>query len=88
MKQAIMFGFGNIIGRGFIGLLLEQAGYHVLFADINQSVIDGINTRKQYTVHIVDEASEDHIYATQYAGSPIVQWTGSYLFSAARISPM
>ena len=58
MKQAIMFGAGNI-GRGFIGLLLEQAGYHVLFADVNQAVIDEINTRKQYTVHIVDEASED-----------------------------
>ena len=58
MKQAIMFGAGNI-GRGFIGLLLEQAGYHVLFADVNQQVMDEINTRGEYTVHIVDESKED-----------------------------
>lgn len=53
MKKAIMIGAGQI-GRGFIGMLLAQAGYHVLFADLNQSVIDDINTRKEYTVHLVD----------------------------------
>ena len=58
MKKAIMFGGGNI-GRGFIGLLLEQAGYHVLFADVYQPLLDAINTRKEYTVHIVDENCED-----------------------------
>ena len=30
VKQAIMIGAGNI-GRGFIGLLLEQAGCHVIY---------------------------------------------------------
>ena len=58
MKKAIMFGGGNI-GRGFIGLLLEKAGYHVLFADVFQPLLDAINTRKEYTVHIVDENCED-----------------------------
>ncbi len=58
MKKAIMFGGGNI-GRGFIGLLLEKAGYHVLFADVYQPLLDAINTRKEYTVHIVDENCED-----------------------------
>ena len=53
MKKAIQFGAGNI-GRGFIGAVLEQAGYHVVFADVNQTVIDKINEDKTYTVHIMD----------------------------------
>jgi len=53
MKKAVMIGAGQI-GRGFIGMLLEQAGYHVVFADINRSVIDDINTRHEYTVHLMD----------------------------------
>lgn len=70
MKQAIMFGAGNI-GRGFIGLLLEQAGYHVLFADVNQAIMDEINTRKEYTVHIVDESCEDVVVRNVSAMSSI-----------------
>lgn len=53
MKKAIQFGAGNI-GRGFIGAVLEQAGYHVVFADVNQEVIDRINRDGKYTVHIMD----------------------------------
>lgn len=54
MKKAIQFGAGNI-GRGFIGLVLEQAGYHVVFADVNQEVIEKLNKDKSYTVHVMDE---------------------------------
>ena len=53
MKRAVMIGAGQI-GRGFIGMLLEQAGYHVVFADLKMEVIDDINTRHEYTVHLVD----------------------------------
>ena len=60
MKKAIMIGAGQI-GRGFIGMELEKAGYHVLFADINQTVIDDINTRKEYTVHMVDTECVDTV---------------------------
>ena len=48
MKKAIQFGAGNI-GRGFIGGLLSKAGYHVVFADVNQKIIDKINEDKKYT---------------------------------------
>ena len=48
MQRAIMIGAGNI-GRGFIGALLAKSGYQVLFADVNQSIIDAINEKKQYT---------------------------------------
>lgn len=57
MKQAIQFGAGNI-GRGFIGALLSQSGYDVLFADVNQEMIDTLHAEKQYTVYITDMVSE------------------------------
>ena len=59
--KAIQFGAGNI-GRGFIGAVLEQAGYHVVYADVNQSVIDLINEKKEYTVLVKDvDCIEQHI---------------------------
>jgi mannitol-1-phosphate 5-dehydrogenase len=70
MKKAIQFGAGNI-GRGFIGLVLEQAGYHVVFADINQEVIDKLNRDKYYTVHVMDEntGQENHNKTSKENGS-------------------
>lgn len=53
MKQAIQIGAGNI-GRGFMGALLEQAGWHVTFADVVESIISEINEKKCYTVHVQD----------------------------------
>ena len=59
--KAIQFGAGNI-GRGFIGAVLEQAGYHVVYADVNQAVIDLINEKKEYTVFVKDvDCIEQHI---------------------------
>ena len=61
MKQAIMFVAGNI-GRGFIGLLLERAGYHVLFADVVAPLVDEINRRGEYVVHVVaDECTDETV---------------------------
>ncbi|MBD7970215.1 mannitol-1-phosphate 5-dehydrogenase [Paenibacillus gallinarum] len=53
MKKAIQFGAGNI-GRGFIGALLSQASYHVVFADINEEMINELNEKKSYQIHILD----------------------------------
>lgn len=60
MKKAVQFGAGNI-GRGFIGAVLEQGGYHVVFADVNQTVIDRINDDGKYTVHIMDVECIDQV---------------------------
>lgn len=53
MKQAIQIGAGNI-GRGFIGALLSQAGWHVTFADVVEPIIEALNKDHRYTVHILD----------------------------------
>lgn len=53
MQKAIHFGAGKI-GRGFIGAVLREAGFNVVFADVNQEVIDLINKEGRYTVHITD----------------------------------
>lgn len=58
MKKAVQFGAGNI-GRGFIGALLSQSGYQVVFADVVEAVIDKINEDKSYTVHVMDVECED-----------------------------
>jgi mannitol-1-phosphate 5-dehydrogenase len=53
---AVHFGAGNI-GRGFIGQLLHQAGYEVCFVDVNQELVDAINSRKAYTVQLATEGT-------------------------------
>lgn len=58
MKTAIQFGAGNI-GRGFIGAVLSGAGYHVVFADVVEELLDTINTRGEYVVHVTDTESRD-----------------------------
>ena len=49
MKQAVMYGGGNI-GRGFIGQVLCEAGYELTFVDASQALVDHINRYKQYKV--------------------------------------
>ncbi|BFZ64414.1 hypothetical protein YB2330_005557 [Saitoella coloradoensis] len=56
-KHAVHFGAGNI-GRGFIGPLLAQSGYHVTFADVQDEVIDALNKKDTYTVHILDQKKQ------------------------------
>lgn len=56
--KAIQFGAGNI-GRGFIGAVLSQAGYELVFADVVEELLEQINTRKEYTVHVSDHNSYD-----------------------------
>jgi mannitol-1-phosphate 5-dehydrogenase len=57
---AVHFGAGNI-GRGFIGSLLSQSGYEVVFVDVNEEVVRLLNERKEYRVLIADESGKEEI---------------------------
>jgi mannitol-1-phosphate 5-dehydrogenase len=52
--KVLHFGAGNI-GRGFIGLLLQKAGYEVCFVDVNQTIVEELNKKREYTVEIADD---------------------------------
>ena len=53
MKQAVIYGAGNI-GRGFIGQLFHASGYKTAFVDVNQEVIEHLNTIGKYPIFITD----------------------------------
>lgn len=67
---ALHFGAGNI-GRGFIGLLLSQAGYKVVFSDVNQNLVQQLQDRGQYTVTLAN-ATHDQM---QVAGVTAIDGT-------------
>ncbi len=50
--KALVYGGGNI-GRGFLGQLLYESGYETVFVDVNQALIDTLNSDKSYPVKIV-----------------------------------
>ncbi|NHW48457.1 mannitol-1-phosphate 5-dehydrogenase [Paenarthrobacter sp. MSM-2-10-13] len=52
--KAVHFGAGNI-GRGFVGLLLHEAGYEVVFADVADALISQLADASSYDVHEVGE---------------------------------
>ena len=52
MKQAVMYGGGNI-GRGFIGALLSQSGYEVTFIDVAEPVVKALQENHRYPVRYV-----------------------------------
>lgn len=56
--KAVHFGAGNI-GRGFVGLLLHEGGYELVFSDVSAPLVAAINAASEYTVHEVGEGGTD-----------------------------
>lgn len=56
--KAVHFGAGNI-GRGFVGLLLHEGGYELVFSDVAAPLVAAINAASEYTVHEVGEGGTD-----------------------------
>lgn len=52
--NSVHFGAGNI-GRGFIGKVLRENNYDVLFVDVNQELIDQINHKESYQVELLSD---------------------------------
>lgn len=54
--KSVVYGAGNI-GRGFIGKLMYESGYEVVFIDVNKSVVEQLNMRRSYPVNVVSNVS-------------------------------
>ena len=57
-KKILVFGAGRI-GRSFIGQLFSQAGYGVVFVDVDRILIARLNERKAFPVMIRDSQHPD-----------------------------
>ena len=55
-KKLLVFGAGNI-GRSFVGQLFSRAGWEVVFADVDERLIEALNARRGYTVEIRDRVN-------------------------------
>ena len=61
MKQiAVMFGAGNI-GRGFIGQLFSESGYEVIFVDVDEPLIESLNSHQSYPIRLVSNEKTEEI---------------------------
>jgi mannitol-1-phosphate 5-dehydrogenase len=60
MKQAVIFGAGNI-GRGFIGQLFSESGYSVAFVDIDRPLLQALNDSGAYTIQLVDNEGTKNV---------------------------
>ena len=48
---AVIFGAGSV-GRGFLGQLFSESGYHVVFVDVDEPLIEALSTRGSYTLRL------------------------------------
>lgn len=60
MPVAVHFGAGNI-GRGFVGLLLHEGGYELVFSDVAADLVNAINAAPEYTVHEAGPGGVDRV---------------------------
>jgi mannitol-1-phosphate 5-dehydrogenase len=66
-KKIVVMGAGKI-GRSFIGQVFNRSGYEVVFVDINKSLINLINQKREYRVIIKDSDKEEILLISNVKG--------------------
>jgi len=72
MKKAAHFGAGNI-GRGFIGDLLHDSGYEIVFLDVSDELTAKLNEDGRYELYRIDHNYEEKVIKPVSALSTIKQ---------------
>lgn len=62
----VHFGAGNI-GRGFIGEVLNDNNFNIVFVDANEDLINSINNKDEYKIEFAQEKLESKI-VTNFSG--------------------
>ncbi len=66
-KKIVIFGAGKI-GRSFIGQVFSRGEYELVFVDIDQQLIDLLNSKKRYKVIIKSNSEDTRIYVSPVRG--------------------
>jgi len=59
--QAVHFGAGSI-GRGFLGQIYCESGYHTTFIDVVDAVVEALNARGGYPLHVVSDTGTETVH--------------------------
>lgn len=59
-QTAVLFGAGAV-GRGFLGQLFSESGYEVVFVDVDIPLIERLNARHAYPIHLVSNAGTQEV---------------------------
>lgn len=51
-----------MVGRGFLGQLLTESGYEVIFVDIDHELLEAINVRRGYRLRLVDNEEVEELW--------------------------
>lgn len=70
--NAVHFGAGNI-GRGFIGDLLHDSGYHITFVEVGQKIVESINKKHSYDIYFLDKNYQKKTITNVRAISPVTE---------------
>jgi len=65
-KSILIFGAGKI-GRSFIGQLFSRSGYQIIFIDVDQVIINELNSRNRYRV-VIKAEHEEQLEVTNVCG--------------------